>query len=404
MTTIPRTRRRRILRRIAITLVAALTALVIAMVVVERRRASAEMGEVIPADEGAYTAEIIASAIESVNYPPAKDRPAPHPPYRRDVHAKAHGCVQAVVDVVKDLAPRLRQGVFAQPGTQYRAWIRFSSGNTWPQPDSTRDARGFALKLMGVPGPKLLEAEATADTQDFVLINSPVFFIRNVQDYARFTRILADGSRLGYFFNQYSWNPLTWRVRELALALKTLKPAPDSLLHTRFFSLSAYKFGPDMNVKVSAAPCTRQPVVKVDRKDPDFLRAEMKAELAKDDACFDLMVQPQVPGRNMPVEDPTVNWSERDSPFVKVATITVRKQEFDTDRQNEFCENLSFSPWHAIEAHRPIGGLNRLRKAVYLEDARYRRSKTIDGSGNPFLAKTEPKGWCLDLSGATCGN
>ena len=401
--TTPKTPRRRWLRRIAIAFVLALTALAVAMIAVERGRAVTAMGEVIPPDEGAYTAEIIASAIESVNYPPAKGRPAPHQPYRRDVHAKAHGCVRAVVDVSKDLAPAFRQGVFAEPGKQYRAWIRFSSGNTWPQADSERDARGFALKLMGVPGPKLLEPEETADTQDFVFINSPVFFIRNVQEYARFTRILADGSRLGYFFNQYSWNPLTWRIRDMMLALKTLKSAPDSLLHTRFFSLSAYKFGPDMNVKLSAAPCTRQPVAQVDRKDPNFLRAEMKAELAKDDACFELMVQPQVPGKNMPVEDPTVEWSERDSPFVRVATVTVGKQEFDTERQNTFCENLSFSPWHAVEAHRPLGGLNRIRKAVYLEDARYRRSKTMEGNSDPYLAQREPKGWCLDLTGATCG-
>jgi catalase len=397
------TRPRRIVRRIVVVLVLALAALIVAMVFVERGRAITEMGEVIPADEGAYTAAIIASAIESVNYPPAKDRPAPHPPYRRDVHAKAHGCVQALVDVVKDLPSVFRQGVFAEPGKQYRAWIRFSSGNTWPQNDSVRDARGFALNLMGVEGPKLLEPEATADTQDFVLINNPVFFIRNVEEYAKFTRILADGSRLGYFFNQYSWNPLTWRIRDMVLALKTLKRAPDSLLHTRFYSLAAYKFGPDMNVKVSAAPCTKQPAARVDRKDPNFLRAGMKAELASGEGCFDLMVQPQVPGENMPVEDPTVEWSERKSPFVKVAAVTVRKQEFDTDRQNEFCENLSFSPWHAIEAHRPIGGLNRLRKAVYLEDARYRRSKTMEGGGKPYLAQAEPKGWCLDLSGATCG-
>jgi catalase len=398
----PKARARRILRRVAIGFVAALTGLAVAMTAVERGRAPAVMGEVIPADEGAYTAAIIASAIESVNYPADPGRPAPHPPYRRDVHAKAHGCVQALVDVVKDLAPALRQGVFAQPGRQYRAWIRFSSGNTRPQPDSARDARGFALKLTGVPGPKLLEPEETADTQDFVLINSPVFFIRNVEEYAKFARILADGSRLGYFFNQYSWNPLTWRVRDMILALKTLKPAPASLLHTRFFSLSAYKFGPDMNVKVSAAPCTRQPVATVNRTDPNFLRAEMKAELAKDEACFSLMVQPQVPGKNMPIEDPTVEWSERDSPFVTVATITVPKQDFDSERQNTFCENLSFSPWHALDAHRPIGGLNRLRKAVYLEDARYRRSKTMETSSDPNLAQREPKGWCLDLTGATC--
>ena len=29
-------------------------------------------------------------------------------------------------------------------------------------------------------------------------------------------------------------------------------------------------------------------------------------------------------------------------------------------------ENLSFTPWHSLPEHRPIGGINRVRKAVYL--------------------------------------
>jgi len=93
-------------------------------------------------------------------------------------------------------------------------------------------------------------------------------------------------------------------------------------------------------------------------------------------------------------------WSEEDSPFV--AAVSIPKQDFDTDQQNGFCEGLSFSPWHALPAHRPNGALNRVRKAVYLEDACYRRSKTIAGGGKPYLAQAEPEGWCLDLSGATC--
>jgi hypothetical protein len=155
-----------------------------------------------------------------------------------------------------------------------------------------------------------------------------------------------------------------------------------------------------IHVKFGARPCTRQAVAAVDRGRPNFLREEMQAEL-NGEGCFELVVQPQVEGKNMPVEDPTVLWSERDSPFVKVATVTVPPQEFETERQNDFCESLSFSPWHALPAHRPIGGLNRVRKAVYLEDTRYRRTKNIDGS-KPYLAQAEPKGWCLDLSGATC--
>jgi hypothetical protein len=366
----------------------------VGMVIVEQRRRVDFMGERVPADEDTYLPEIIASAIESVNYPPGKGQGPQQPPYRRDVHSKAHGCVRAIVEVERNLDPRLQRGVFSQPGRQYQSWIRFSNGNTVPQSDAEGDARGMALKLTGVEGPKLLEPEHTADTQDFVLINSPVFFIRNVAEYAKFTRLLADGSRLGYFFNEFSPNPFTWNIREMRLALKTLKKAPASLLHERFFSLSAYKLG-DLNVKVSASPCTQAAPAPVDRKNPNFLREQLKGELAARDGCYNLMVQPQVAGKNMPVEDPTVEWKESDSPFVKVATITVPKQEFDTPQQNDFCEALSFSPWHALEAHRPIGGLNRIRKAVYLEDARYRRDKMK-------FVKAEPKGWCLDLSGASC--
>ena len=382
------------IKRILGGLLVALVLVAIGMVMVEKGRRLDYMGERVPADEDTHLPLIIASTIESVNYPPAKGQPPQQPPYRRDVHSKAHGCVRALVDVERTLDPQLRQGVFAEPGRQYRAWIRYSNGNTAPQSDGEDDARGMALKLTGVEGRKLLEPEHTADTQDFVLINSPVFFIRNVAEYAKFGRMLADGSRLGYFFNGYSFNPFTWNIRDMMLALKTLKKAPASLLHERFFSLSAYKLG-DLNVKVSATPCTQTPPTAVDRKNPNFLREQMKGELSARDGCYNLMVQPQVAGKNMPVEDPTVEWKESDSPFVKVATITVPKQEFDTQPQNDFCEALSFSPWHALEAHRPIGGLNRIRKAVYLEDARYRRDKMN-------FVKAEPKGWCLDLSGATC--
>jgi hypothetical protein len=382
------------IKRVLLGLFVALVMIGIGMVIVEGKRRVTYMGEQVPPDEATYLPEIIASAIESINYTPEKGQPSTAPPYRRDVHSKAHGCLRALVDIASGTDARFQQGVFAQAGKQYRAWIRFSNGNTVPQEDSKGDARGMAIKLMGVEGPKLLDPEGTADTQDFVLINSPVFFIRNVAEYAKFTRLLADGSRLGYFFNENSPNPFTWNIRDMILALKTLKKAPDSLLHERFFSLSAYKLG-DLNIKVSAAACTPKPLVNPDRKDANFLRSQMKSELAQADGCFNLMVQPQVAGKAMPVEDPTVEWKESDSAFVKVATITVPKQEFDTQQQNDFCEALSFNPWHSLEAHRPIGGLNRIRKAVYLEDSRYRRDKMN-------YTRAEPKGWCLDLTGAAC--
>src|SRR5262249_58267312 len=54
-------------------------------------------------------------------------------PARRDAHAYDNGCVRAIFKVDADLPGHLRQGAFV-PGSQYKAWIRFSNGNSEPRP------------------------------------------------------------------------------------------------------------------------------------------------------------------------------------------------------------------------------------------------------------------------------
>ncbi len=362
------------------------------------------MGEQTSPAEGYLTAQIVASALRMVNmsqqymaghplkdYPPRVAAPsakvpdastpsaASSQPYMRDVHSKTHGCLKATFTVSDGVDPRFRYGLFANPG-KYDAWIRFSSGNEYPQEDKTPDARGMAIKVMGVEGKKLLEDDGLphADTQDFALMNATQFFIRTIEEYNEFTKYLGSGfgvrAQYGYFFGGFTPDVRKWHLREMMLAKATLKPAPDSLLNTQFYSVSAYKLGSQNSVKYSARPCQESPAKDVDRDDPNFLRLEMAARLkAPGSACFDFMVQPQVPGKNMPVEDTTVEWSESDSPFVKVAKVDIPSQQFDAN--NDFCEGLSFSPWHSLPEHRPIGVMNRIRKAVYLEVSRYRRQR-----------------------------
>jgi hypothetical protein len=48
-----------------------------------------------------------------------------------------------------------------------------------------------------------------------------------------------------------------------------------------------------------------------------------------------------------------------------VATVTIDKQEFASAKQQEFCENLSFTPWHSLPEHAPLGEINEIRKNVY---------------------------------------
>ena len=85
----------------------------------------------------------------------------------------------------------------------------------------------------------------------------------------------------------------------------------------------------------------------------------------------------------MPVEDVSIHWSEKTSPFVRVARVVIEKQTVDPQVQNTFCENISMTPWHALPEHEPIGGLNRIRKSVYQGIARYRRCNNHVAFGEP---------------------
>jgi catalase len=363
------------------------------------------MGEVVSPDEDYLTAQIVASALSMVNsshqsmaakplagnppgtpattYPTATSANAIQP-YRRDVHAKTYGCVKATFQALENLDPKFQQGVFADT-RKYDAWIRYSSGSTLVQRDGVKDARGMAIKLMGVPGRKLMEDDGVphAETQDFVMMNATQFFILNLPEYLVFTQYLGEGSNYGYFLGGFTpdlpqkhwrniFNFSNYHAREMRLAMQTLKPPPDSLLTTQFYSVSAYNLGAENVVKYSMRPCADAKAADVDRSGPNFLRDEMTAHLKDRDACFEFMVQLQVPGKNMPVEDTTVEWSESDSPFVPVARIEIPKQSFVENQ--ETCENLSYNPWHSLAAHKPLGVMNRIRKPLYLEVARYRRS------------------------------
>ncbi|WP_433589563.1 catalase family protein [Pseudomonas koreensis] len=328
--------------------------------------------EQIPAGEAAMTQDVIQTAVRIVDQHREATR------YLRDAHAKAHGCVKAEVTVLPELTPSLRQGVFSEPGKTWQAMIRLSNGNAYPQFDSIRDARGMAIKLFDVPGKALLGERQAQREQDFVMFSHPNFFVSDVAEYRQNVAAQADGKKIGAFFP--GWDPRTWQIRHLFIALATLSPPPDSPTGATYFSVSPYKFG-EANAKFRVAPdpdnCPAYTLPPQNHDLPNFLRSALNQQLSTDrvPACFVLQIQRQNANTYMPIEDTSIEWREQDSPFETVARITVPAQDFDTPALNLACDNLSFNPWFGIEAHRPIGGINRLRKAVYEAVSDYRHSQ-----------------------------
>jgi catalase len=328
--------------------------------------------EQIPDGEAAMTQDVIQTAVRIVDQHRESTR------YLRDAHAKAHGCVKAQVQVLPQLAQDLRQGVFSEPGKVWQATMRLSNGNAYPQFDSIRDARGMAIKLLEVPGAQLLADRQGQHEQDFVMFSHPNFFVSDVAEYRQNVTAQADGQKVGAFFQ--GWDPRTWQVRHLFIALATLSPPPESPTRTTYFSVSPYKFG-EANAKFRVMPdpdnCPAYALPKQNQDLPNFLRSALSQQLSTDrvPACFVLQIQRQDANKYMPIEDTSIEWREQDSPFETVARITLPPQDFDTPALNLQCDNLSFNPWFGLEAHRPIGGINRLRKAVYEAISDYRHAR-----------------------------
>ena len=318
--------------------------------------------EVVAADEDEQIAESVQHFINIVDNNQTDF-------VARGAHAKGHACVKAYFRVREDIAPEFRHGVFQTPGREFKTWIRFSNGasNVAKSHDANKDARGMAIKIYEPFVDQTKQETEQPPHQDFLMHDSPVFFTASMNDYNRFT---VSKNKILYFVSD--WNPFNWKLRELKHGLATLKPPPENPLQHQYFSNTAYKLGPH-NIKFSARACdVNAATANPDTLEENYLRKVMQQHLQQTDACFHFQVQQQKPEYNMPIEDPSVLWQESNSPFITVADIHIPKQVFDRSEQNQFCENLSFSPWHALPAHRPIGALNRIRKEVYKASSDYR--------------------------------
>ncbi len=303
-------------------------------------------------------------------------------PILRGQHAKSTGDVKARLIVDPDRPSETRFGIFESDRT-FDAIVRFSNGAGTMNPDTRGDARGMAIKVLGVSGPRAFEEDGETDTQDFVMINFPQFPVRNAHEYRKFMesrlkyiRLLGPaGNAIGQllFF-------VPFRVGQFLRVGRKLIGTSRSPLVERYWSMSPYRLGARA-IKFSLVP---QPVNSEalsanparDVHSADQLSRALADHLRAEPARFDFVVQFRNDPKSMPIEDPTVLWDEAISKPVKVATLIIDQADLNSAESIAFrkqVESMSFNPWHSLEAHRPLGGINRLRKRVYQESTTLRR-------------------------------
>jgi hypothetical protein len=282
--------------------------------------------------------------------------------FERGGNTKTHGIVRAEFTVHEGLPAHLRHGVFAEPKT-YRAWVRFAGPGPYVTPDI--EDPGFmsiSIKLLGVPGPKLMEEEQ--HTQDFTSVSTPTFVTRDTKSNAHLQTWSVKNAQLFHFLNLS--NPHVLDLIMQGLWIKT----QSSPFEAPYFSCVPYLLGEGQAMQYSVWPTTstRTPIPRLPLRPPDdYLRDAMVATLAGRDVTLDFRVQVQTDPHLMPIENNGVLWPERLSPRVSVATLRIPRQRFDTPSQIAFARRLSYNPWHCVPEHRPLGNQSRARRRMYHE-------------------------------------
>jgi hypothetical protein len=296
--------------------------------------------------------------------------------YQRAGNTKTHGVVRGKFHILDDLPADLRKGIFATPDT-YPAWVRFSGPGPLSPPDiEDSGILSVGIKLMAVPGPKLIADERL--TQDFTGISAPTFTTPNVRENVKLQRHVRAGTPTLYFIDPRDPHILDMIMQGLWAKAQT------SPLEARYWSCAAYLLGDGQAIQYSLSPCSAERTRVPIWPSPNYLRQAMAATLSEREVCFDFTVQLQTDPHLMPIEDASVRWPERLSPHVPVAKLRLPVQQFDSPAQLAFAANLSLNPWHCIAAHRPLGNQNRARLAIYEQLSRLRQEM----NGTPHIEPT----------------
>lgn len=311
-------------------------------------------GETVEADEAAQFRGF-ADEIVAIQRRRAEQNGKPE----RALHVKQHlGAIGNLV--VGDAPESARAGVFAEAGKRWPVYARFSNGGARPQADGAPDVRGFAIKLVGVPGTKLIPGLESAQTQDFLFINVPAIAFRNPDEFMHFVRAAKDGPakllpRLVSSFGLGRALSILWG----AVSAPKVKSYATHAFHTA----SPIAFGRTA-AKLALFPAAAgEPAPHAGGS--DYLRQDLAARLRRGALSWTLRAQLFADPASTPIEDASVVWS---GPWLDLAILTLPQQDVESARGREISElvsQMSFDPWHSTEDHRPLGAIMRARQATY---------------------------------------
>ncbi len=310
----------------------------------------------------------------------------------RPVHAKSHGVLVGTLEVVAGLPAHLAQGLFAQAAT-YPVILRFSTNPGDLLADNVSSPRGLAVKVVGVSG-EMVPNHAGETTQDFVCVDADAFsapdpagFLKQIKLFDK-TLESPEGLKHVVSLTARAVNATIGVVGLHSATLEGVGAPAVHILGESFTTVAPLRFGEYVG-KVGFAPGSES-LKKLTGESIDLgedynaLEELIKRFFRHETAVWEVKVQlalaPEADAEEkdnkFPIEDASKAWPANESPWQTIGRITVEPQQTYSDARELFVdEQISFSPWHALAAHRPLGGIMRSRLKAYEEAAKYRAQR-----------------------------
>lgn len=276
----------------------------------------------------------------------------------RTLHRKQLVVAHGSLEVLDGLAPYAKYGLFAE-ARDYEVVVRLSNGGLDNAPDRVPDIRGFAIRVMGVHGPSALGGPAS--TQDFTLINQEAFAFARAEEFIEFVNAASQGNAalFRHVLRRYG---VLGAPRRLASMVKVVARPFSGFATEKLYSTLPMANGP-YAVRVRLVPAdTNGPATAGAGSD---WGADFCARLKARPLHWDMQLQYFANEQLTPIEDASVNWP---TPYTTVARLMLPQQDPLGEAGGKLAKEVEagvIDPWRGLAEHRPLGEVQRARKAIY---------------------------------------
>ena len=295
-----------------------------------------------------------------------------HRPLCRGTHASGI-CVRAqfqifdlTADRAQELATRLAKGIFVKPGV-YPAVVRFANADANINSDFKPDVRSLSFSVDLTHGDAAGEAPSR---QDFSMQNATTLPINDSPAFVATIKVLTAANPVAGLWS-LSFKDKLKVVRTLALAEVQARQKIRPYQQLRYWSTVPFRHGPDDIVKFSAIPSPDNPAGPLQKRNPKGLQDELVRHIREDGrlSSFDFAVQFLDTGKmtywgktrdaNFWTENASVEWSEAEAPFHRVARLSlIRNSQLSAEASEAIYFDVT---GNSTPDSRPVGSINRAR-------------------------------------------